>query len=79
MYTLLNGPERVGGFFYLGNPITLKKYQELYHTITKEFHEAGIVDDDQHIMIQSIFREPFLFRVWMLGGWHLAYNYFQYD
>ena len=76
-YTLIYAPERIGGFFYLGNAKNLLKYQELYHKICKEFHKLGIVDDDQHIMIQSIAREPSLFKVWNLGGWHLVYNHFQ--
>ena len=79
MYTLTNAPERIGGFFYLGNAEKLLEYQELYHTICKEFHEMGIVDDDQHIMIQCYFRNPELFKVWNLGGWHLTYLYFQED
>lgn len=79
LYTLTKAPERVGGFFYLGNPEQLLKYQELYHQICKEFHDVGIVDDDQHIMIQSVKAAPSLFKVWNLGGWHLVYNYFQQD
>lgn len=77
MYTLTNAPERVGGFFFLGNIEQLKKYQKLYHSICSEFHGKGIVDDDQHIMIQSIVKDPDLFKVWMLGGWHLVYTHFQ--
>lgn len=77
MYTLTKAPERIGGFFYLGNIPALLKYQELYHKICQDFYNIGIVDDDQHIMIQSVFREPDLFKVWNLGGWHLVYNYFQ--
>lgn len=76
-YTLVNAPERIGGFFYLGNAENLLIYQDLYHKICKQFHDIGIVDDDQHIMIQSIFRMPSLFKVWNLHGWHLVYNYFQ--
>jgi hypothetical protein len=77
MYTLTNAPEKVGGFFYLGNSEQMLKYQELYHSVCTDFHRMGIVDDDQHIMIQCVFRQPSLFKVWTLGGWHLAYNYFQ--
>ena len=77
MYTLTQAPERVGGFFFLGNAEQLRKYQRLYHNICAEFHEQGIVDDDQHIMIQSVARDPDLFKVWNLGGWHLVYLYFQ--
>lgn len=76
-FTLTNAPERIGGFFYLGNAKNLLIYQDIYHKICKEFYDMGIVDDDQHIMIQSIIRIPSLFKVWNLGGWHLVYNYFQ--
>lgn len=76
MFTITNAPERIGGFFYLGNADQLKKYQILYHQVCMDFHEKGIVDDDQHIMIQCIARDPNLFKVWMLGGWHLVYTYF---
>lgn len=77
IYTLTTAPERVGGFFYLGNRDNLLLYQELYHTICQEFHDMNIVDDDQHIMIKCIFRNPNLFHVWNLGGWHLTYLHFQ--
>jgi hypothetical protein len=77
LYTLQNAPERVGGFFYLGHPDQLLKYQQLYHEVCKDFHDKGIVDDDQHIMIQCIARQSSLFKVWNLGGWHLVYNCFQ--
>jgi protein YibB len=77
IYTLTHAPEKVGGFFYLGRSDLLLKYQELYHSICNMFHKIGIVDDDQHIMIQCVFKEPSLFNVWNLGGWHLAYLFFQ--
>ncbi len=77
IYTLTCAPERIGGFFYLDNVPNLLIYQELYHTICKEFHDTGIVDNDQHIMIKCVFRQPELFHVWNLGGWHQTYLYFQ--
>lgn len=76
-YTLTQAPERIGGFFYLGRPDLLARYQELYHQVCQEFHRLGIVDDDQHIMIQCVFREPSLFHVATLGGWHLTYLHYQ--
>lgn len=77
IYTLRNAPERVGGFFYLGEARLLLQYQELYHKICQQFHDMGIVDDDQHIMIQSVYRNPDLFCIWNLRGWHLTYLFFQ--
>lgn len=78
MYTLTRAPERIGGFFFLGPAARLLEYQELYHKVCEEFYNMGIVDDDQHIMIQSYFRQPDLFHVWNLGGWHLTYLRFQH-
>lgn len=77
IYTLQHAPERIGGFFYLGPKDQLKRYQTLYHEIYDEFHKMGIVDDDQHFMIKCLFRQPGLFKVWNLRGWHLVYNFFQ--
>lgn len=76
-YTLIHAPERVGGFFYLGRPDVLAEYQQLYHEVCEEFHRIGIVDDDQHIMIQCVHRNPDLFHVHTLGAWHLTYLHFQ--
>lgn len=73
MYTLTQAPERVGGFFYMGAPAQLLKYQELYHEVCRDFHTNGIVDDDQHIMLQSLMRNPTLFAVWNMGAWHVTY------
>lgn len=77
LYTLQNAPEKVGGFFYLGNKALLAEYQTLYHNVYEDFHRIGIVDDDQHFMLQCIFRRPDLFKIWNLKGWHLVYLYFQ--
>jgi protein YibB len=77
LYTLQEAPERVGGFFHLGNRENLLLYRELYHQVCQAFYQGGIVDDDQHITLQCLFRNPGLFRIWNLNGWHLTYNYFQ--
>jgi len=76
-YTLLNAPERIGGFFYLGSSNQLLKYQTLYHETCTKFHKLNIVDDDQHIMIRCLYKQPDLFKVHQLGGWHLIYLNFQ--
>jgi hypothetical protein len=76
IYTLTKAPERIGGFFYLGSPQKLLEYQKLYHEICEEFYSLNIDDDDQHIMIQSVFRRPDLFEVWTIG-WHMTYLHFQ--
>jgi hypothetical protein len=76
-YTLINAPERIGGFFYLGSKFNLLQYQIMYHKICENFLELGIVDDDQHIMLQCIKSNPQLFYVWTLGEWHKTYVFFQ--
>ena len=77
LYTLMYAPERIGGFFYLGRADLLLKYQTLYHEICQDFHRMLILDDDQHVMMQCVFRRPELFKVWNLGAWHMSYKYFQ--
>lgn len=78
-YTLVHAPEKIGGFFYFGSKELMLRYQELYHEIYSIFHKLGIVDDDQHFMIQSYFRKPDLFHLWNMGGWHLTYLKFAKD
>lgn len=78
IWTLINAPEKIGGFFYLGHSDILLEYQKLYHSIYKEFHDNNIVDDDQHIMIQCVFRKSELFKIWNLRAWHMIYLYFQH-
>lgn len=77
LFTLTQAPTRIGGGFFLGKIDLLLQYQKLYHEICRDFHRMGIVDDDQHVMIQSVFRAPSLIHVWNLGGWFLAYTHFQ--
>lgn len=77
MYTLYHAPERVGGFFFGGNRNALKKYQKLYWEIHLQFLELGLVDDDQHLALRCVIKNPDLFQLHILGGWHLALIYFQ--
>lgn len=76
---LTEAPTRVGGGFYLGNVKALKEYQELYHSVTRDFYRMGIVDDDQHIMIQCAFRNKNLVSIWNMGDWFKAYHVFSKD
>jgi hypothetical protein len=75
-YTLTYAPEKIGGFFYLGDSRLLKEYQQLYHEIYDEIHGLGLVDDDQHFMLRCYFRKKELFYLWDLGGWHKIYTTF---
>ena len=76
IYTLRCAPEKIGGFFYLGSGELLKEYQSLYHRIYDGFHRLGLVDDDQHFMLQSYFEKKELFHLWDMGGWHKIYTNF---
>ncbi len=76
LYTLQHAREKIGGFFYLGNKINMKYYQVLYHKILNMFYVNGIVDDDQHIMIQCVNANKDLFKIWDMNGWHKTYTFF---
>lgn len=76
MYTLIYAPEKIGGFFYLGSKDLLKEYQSLYHSVYEKFHRMGLVDDDQHFMLQCYFAKKDIFHLWNLGGWHKIYTTF---
>lgn len=70
LYTLTQAPERIGGFFFLGNRKNLLEYQELFHMIHDAFQKANIADDDQHIALQSFFHRPNWFCLHKLLEWH---------
>ncbi len=78
LYTLRNAPERIGGFFFFGERNVLKEYQELYHFVLKEFqYDYNIADDDQHLVLRCYVKQPDLFALHYLGGWHRALCHFQ--
>lgn len=73
IYTLKVAPEIVGGFWFFGERTLLLRYSELYHEVMDTFqHTLNIADDDQAIVLQCISRQRELFKLHMLGGWHLA-------
>ncbi len=77
-YTLLNAPEKIGGFFFFGNRENMKKYQKLYHEVLDYFQNTlNIADDDQHLALVCYFRKPELFALHYTGQWHQALKYFQ--
>lgn len=79
IYTLTNAPERISGQFFLGSKDNLLEFQQLYHKVCDVFYQMGIVDDDQHVILQCYFREPSKFKLWKQDGWCLSYIYFQQD
>lgn len=72
IYTLVNGLERIGGFFFLGKKDVLKQYQSLYHEVLNYFQNTlNIADDDQALVLQCYNRRPDLFSFNTENlGWH---------
>jgi hypothetical protein len=77
IYTLRFAPEKIGGFFFFGDRGSLLEYKKVYYDIHEKFQKMGIVDDDQHIVLQCYFNAPDLFTLHELGGWHRALTAFQ--
>jgi GT2 family glycosyltransferase len=77
LYTLINAPERFGGFFFFGSKQKMMEYQKLFHSVLNQFqNELNIADDDQHIAMVCYFKKPKLFKLYCLGGWHRALTHF---
>ena len=78
-YTLLNAPEVVGGFFFLGRKDKLLEYQSLYHEVLDYFQNSiEVADDDQHLVLQCVHRRPDLFAFDRVNyGWHKVLNAYQ--
>jgi protein YibB len=75
-WTLINAPEKLAAYFFLGNRENLKKFQELAHKWLEIFQNKNIADDEQHLWLQCYFENPELFRVWAFGYWHQALRHF---
>lgn len=71
-YTLLNAPEVIGGFFFLGSKEKMLEYQKLYHETLDYFQNTlKIADDDQHLVLQCLHKNPELFNFnTKMYGWH---------
>jgi len=78
IYTMRNAPERVAGAFVFASKEKYKEYQELHHLIQQEFHEIGLVDDDQHITLRCYYRQPELFTL-HVHYWSMSLVLFQKD
>ena len=80
IFTLQNAPERIGGFFFFGDRKVLREYQTLYHKILHLYqNHYNIADDDQALALCCFFKNPELFSLHNLGGWHKALVYFQME
>jgi GR25 family glycosyltransferase involved in LPS biosynthesis len=78
-YTLLNAPEVVGGFFFLGRREKLLEYQAVYHEVLDYFQNSiEVADDDQHFVLQCVVRRPDLFAFDRKNyGWHKVLKNYQ--
>jgi len=78
LYTLRYAPECIGGFFFFGSREKMIEYRQLYHQVLAMFQEQyAIADDDQHIALVCYTKQPELFTLHNLGGWHRALTHFQ--
>jgi hypothetical protein len=69
MYTMLNAPERVGGFTFLGGRNKIFEYQKLYHDQLSLLQRCNLADDDQHLVLRCYFAVKGLFKFHHLP-WH---------
>jgi GR25 family glycosyltransferase involved in LPS biosynthesis len=70
-YTLIQAPEVIGGFWFLGSKNVLLSYQQLYMETFLEFQNNNIADDDQHLVLQCYKKKPELFNFFNKPlGWH---------
>jgi hypothetical protein len=77
MYTMNYYPERIGGFFFLGNRENMLKYQQLFHQVHQWFQDNNLADDDQTLAMACYYQNQELFSLHLAGGWHKAFVYFQ--
>jgi hypothetical protein len=76
-FTLYYARETFGGFFFIGKKEKLLEFQKLYHEIHLSLLNNNICDDDQGLLTQIYAERPNLFKLYNLGIWHQALNYFQ--
>lgn len=79
MKTLVNPREIFEGGFYVARRTVLYEYQKLFYEVHNIFHTMGIVDDDQHILLQCYRRKPNLFKLHYQGKWLKSLRHFQLD
>lgn len=70
-YILKSAPEKIGGFFFLGNREKMYEYQQMYHESLKEYQIMNLCDDDQGVALYTYFKHPELFSFNSQDyGWH---------
>ena len=70
-YILKTAPEKIGGFFFLGNREKMYEYQKLYHQSLEEYQVMNLCDDDQGVALYTYFKKPELFSFNTQNyGWH---------
>ena len=70
-YILKSAPEKIGGFFFLGNREKMYDYQQVYHESLKDYQRMNLCDDDQGVALYTYFKHPELFSFNSQDyGWH---------
>jgi hypothetical protein len=73
IYTLITAPEKIGGFFFIGDKHAMKQYQILYHKMIDLYHSMNLCDDDQAVAIACYFKNKNLFSFTRNFGWHKVF------
>lgn len=63
IYVLQKTPEIIVGCFFGGPVKMLKDFQNVYHESLQEFYANGICDDDQHIYLRCVLKQPSMFHM----------------
>lgn len=75
---------KIHGAFWFGSISALQRYHSAYHHSLQGMHAAGIADDDQAVMLQVLFNEPNLLKLWRNAplwgmpnwGWYVGFVLF---
>ena len=83
-YTLAHDRVTLTGGFFGSSVTKLKELVPLYHQCLKELLDMGIADDDQHVYLKCLLKNPEMFALYSYldngrSGWPKALTYFQVD
>lgn len=76
LYTIQHAPERITGAFMFGTRDQFNRFQTIHREIHQQFHDKGLIDDEQHIVLQCYFANPTFFKLHK-QGWSQALLLFQ--
>jgi len=75
---------KIHGAFWFGSNSALLRYHTAYHRSLQSMHDVNIADDDQAVMLQVVFNEPGLLKLWRNAplwgyfdwGWYVGFILF---